>query len=1075
MSSDWFKDAVIYELHVRAFCDSDADGTGDFDGLTSKLDYLVELGVTALWLLPFYPSPLRDDGYDIADYRIVNPDYGTMRSFRRFLKAAHDRGLKVITELVINHTSDQHPWFQRARTAPKGSVERDFYVWTDDPTEYGDARIIFQDFETSNWSWDPEAEQYYWHRFYHHQPDLNFDNPVVREAIMELLDYWLDMGVDGLRLDAIPYLFEREGTNCENLPETHEFLKQLRARMDARYGDRMFLAEANQWPEDAVAYFGDGDECHMNFHFPLMPRMFMAVQMESRAPITDILEQTPLPPDGCQWATFLRNHDELTLEMVTDEERQLMLRAYAREREMRINLGIRRRLAPLLGNDRRKIELLNALLFSLPGTPVLYYGDEIGMGDNVYLGDRDGVRTPMQWSADRNAGFSDGNPHRLYLPLITEPGYHYEIVNVEHQVDDPTSLLSWMRQLIALRKRRPVLGRGAIRFLDPENPHVLAFVRTPDPSDSSDTSDASGPSGPVADEPPFLCVANLSRLAQHVELDLREFEGAVPVEAFGQTRFTPVGELPYHVTLQPYGFFWFSLETSDRRRPEAHDPPLLAGTWTEVLRRRAPLGRALSSWLPHRRWYAGKESTVRDLTIEDTIPLRGTVDAALLIVRIAFTEGDDHRYAVPVLRATDRLAVQIAAEQSGAVIARLEHGDVLVDAMARPEGAAAVVRAALVRQTTAGRHGAARGAPRRAGIARSISSDREVQPLSVEQSNSSVLVAHQFIAKLVRRLEPGANPDAELVDHLRARGFANVPGLAATLEVDLIGESSPADVVIVHDAIPNDGDLWSWMLDELSVGLEQGGRFGEGDATTWLVDLLGRRTAELHAAMADDRDPDMASEAFTLLWQRSLLQTLRNSARATQRALRRVRIDGDDAATLLRPVDDVLARFETLRTRKLDARRIRVHGDLHLGQVLRSGADVTFIDFEGEPGRPIGERRIKRSPLVDVAGLARSLDYAGRSALDTALARGIVADADHGQLDADRATWTTAARTRLIDSYLTTIADTGLVPAARADADLLLDVYQLQKGLYEIRYELANRPDWVQWPLSAVAEMVRRS
>jgi maltose alpha-D-glucosyltransferase / alpha-amylase len=395
IDNDWFKDAVIYELHVRAFCDSNADGTGDFDGLTSKLDYLVELGVTAIWLLPFYPSPLRDDGYDIADYRIVNPDYGTMRAFKRFLGAAHDRGLRVITELVINHTSDQHPWFQRARSAPKGSVERDFYVWTDDPTGYADARVIFQDFEASNWTWDPVAEQYYWHRFYHHQPDLNFESPAVREAVMELLDYWLDMGVDGLRLDAIPYLFEREGTNCENLPETHEFLKELRARMDVRYGDRMLLAEANQWPEDAVAYFGAGDECHMNFHFPLMPRMFMALQTENRTPITDILEQTPLPPDGCQWATFLRNHDELTLEMVTDEERQLMLRAYARDREMRINLGIRRRLAPLLGNDRRKIELLNALLFSLPGTPVLYYGDEIGMGDNVYLGDRNGVRTPM--------------------------------------------------------------------------------------------------------------------------------------------------------------------------------------------------------------------------------------------------------------------------------------------------------------------------------------------------------------------------------------------------------------------------------------------------------------------------------------------------------------------------------------------------------------------------------------------------------------------------------------------------------------------------------------------------------
>ena len=578
VESDWFKDAIIYEIHVRAFQDANGDGTGDFDGLTSRLDYLVELGVTALWLLPFYPSPLRDDGYDIADYRSVNPDYGTMRSFKRFLAAAHDRDLKVITELVINHTSDQHAWFQRARRAPAGSPERDFYVWTDDPTQWGDARIIFQDFEASNWTWDPVAHQYYWHRFYSHQPDLNFDNPAVEAAILELLDYWLDMGVDGLRLDAIPYLYERDGTNCENLPETHAFLKRMRAHMDRNYGDRMFLAEANQWPEDAVAYFGDGDECHMNFHFPLMPRMFMAVQMESRTPITDILEQTPLPPDGCQWATFLRNHDELTLEMVTDEERQMMLRAYARDNEMRINLGIRRRLAPLLGNDRRKIELLNALLFSLPGTPVLYYGDEIGMGDNVYLGDRDGVRTPMQWSADRNGGFSVSNPHRLYLPLITEQGYHYESVNVDTQTNDPASLLSWMRQLIALRKLRPVLGRGSVEFLEPDNPHVLAFVRS------------------LPGEEPFLCVANLSRLAQRVELDLRDFTASVPIEAFGQTRFGTISESPYQLTLAPYGFFWFSLQASGGQVDTAGELPVLRGSWAEVLRRRAPLARVLAHY-----------------------------------------------------------------------------------------------------------------------------------------------------------------------------------------------------------------------------------------------------------------------------------------------------------------------------------------------------------------------------------------------------------------------------------------------------------------------------------------------
>ncbi len=457
---EWYRDAVIYELHVRAFQDSDGDGIGDFRGLTRRLDYLQDLGVTTLWLLPFYPSPLKDDGYDIADYTGIHPAYGTLRDFRQFLDAAHRRGLRVITELVMNHTSDEHPWFQRARHAKPGSRWRDFYVWSDDPDRYHGTRVIFQDFESSNWSWDRVANAYYWHRFYSHQPDLNFDNAEVRRAMLRVVDHWLSMGVDGLRLDAVPYLFEREGTNCENLPETHRFLRDLRAHVDERFDDRMLLAEANQWPEDAIAYFGDGDECHMAFHFPLMPRLFMASRMEDRFPVIDILQQTPQPPPGAQWAVFLRNHDELTLEMVTDEERDYMYRVFGHDPEMRVNLGIRRRLAPLLQNHRQKIELMNGLLCSLPGTPVVYYGDEIGMGDNVYLGDRDSVRTPMQWSADRNAGFSSANPHRLYLPVNIDPEYHYETVNVAAQLDNPASLLRWMRQLIALRKRSKVFGRG---------------------------------------------------------------------------------------------------------------------------------------------------------------------------------------------------------------------------------------------------------------------------------------------------------------------------------------------------------------------------------------------------------------------------------------------------------------------------------------------------------------------------------------------------------------------------------------------------------------------------------------
>jgi maltose alpha-D-glucosyltransferase/alpha-amylase len=1075
-SDDWFRDAVIYELHVRAFADSNGDGTGDFDGLTSRLDYLSDLGVTALWLLPFYPSPLRDDGYDIADYRTVNPEYGNVRSFKKFLNAAHARNLRVITELVINHTSDQHPWFERARHAPPGSVERDFYVWTDDPTTYADARIIFQDFETSNWTWDPVAGQYYWHRFYSHQPDLNFDNPAVEAAVLEVLDHWLDMGVDGLRLDAVPYLHEREGTNCENLPETHAVLKRIRAHMDTKYEGRMLLAEANQWPEDAAAYFGDGDECHMNFHFPVMPRLFMSLQTENRMPIIDILDQTPTPPDGCQWATFLRNHDELTLEMVTEEERHMMLRAYARDDEMRINLGIRRRLAPLLGNDRRKVELLNAVLFSLPGTPVVYYGDELGMGDNVYLGDRDGVRTPMQWSSDRNAGFSTANPHRLFLPLITEQEYHYESINVETQHGNPASLLSWMRQLISLRTRHRVLGRGDIRFLDPDNPHVLAFIRHLD------------------GEPPMLCVANLSRLAQHVELDLREFQGATPVEVFGYNHFAPIRDHDYQVTLAPYGFFWFSL-VGVVGELDASATPHLPGSMPEVLRRRTGLARALERWLPHRRWYAGKGRTIRQVTIDDAIALDSDHDVALVVANVSFTEGDDQRYSIPVMRIGRDLAAAGDRATSAATIAQLDGGALLVDALSDARGAAVVFGAALRKRSRTSRHGDLRGRPRRGRIATLADDPRRVHVLGVEQSNSSAIIDGRLIAKLVRRLEAGTNPDVELPTHLVAAGFERVPGVAATLDVDLPGEAAPANVVVVHDAVPHESDLWVKVLDDLGLAIDDvlttdDRREDHVTIGVGMAELVGRRTAELHRALARTdtasasdggtgrrRESPMIPESFTLLWQRSILQSLRTAARSTQRDLRRAlrggRLDpgtAEQAVLLDDQLDRLMGRFDRLRDEKLDARRIRVHGDLHLGQILWTGHDVVFIDFEGEPGAPMAQRTIKRSPLADVAGLLRSFDYAGRMAVHTAVERGRVATV--GDVDAWRRRWTLQNQNALLESYFEAIDDAALIPGDHDDRRLLVDLYTAKKALYEIRYELANRPDWVTWPMAAVAEMI---
>ncbi len=539
MAEDWYKDAIFYELHVRTFMDSNGDGIGDFPGLTDRLDYIRDLGVNCIWLLPMYPSPLRDDGYDIADYRSIHSDYGTLDDFQRFLDAAHARNLRVIADLVMNHTSDQHPWFQEARRSPE-SPYRDYYVWSDTDQRYKQARIIFVDSETSNWTWDPVARQYFWHRFYHHQPDLNFDTPAVRASMLDVMRWWLDRGLDGFRVDAVPYLFEREGTNCENLPETHAYLRELRGEIDARYRGRILFAEANQWPSDVRHYFGDGDECHMAFNFPLMPRIFMALRREERRPIIDIIRQTPDLPASCQWGLFLRNHDELTLEMVSDEERDYMYLEYAKDARMRLNLGIRRRLAPLMENGRRQMELLHSLLLSLPGSPVLYYGDEIGMGDNIYLGDRNGVRTPMQWTGDRNAGFSHCDPERLYLPVNANPVYHYQSVNVETQLRTQTSLLNWVKRLIRVRQKYPVFGRGTIEFLLPENEKILAYVR----EDGTNT---------------ILCCNNLSRFAQAAELNMRRFAGRVPIELHGETVFPPIGELPYLLTFAPHGFYWFRL------------------------------------------------------------------------------------------------------------------------------------------------------------------------------------------------------------------------------------------------------------------------------------------------------------------------------------------------------------------------------------------------------------------------------------------------------------------------------------------------------------------------------------
>jgi maltose alpha-D-glucosyltransferase / alpha-amylase len=1124
VAPDWYRDAVIYELHVRAFHDANGDGIGDFKGLTEKLDYLQDLGVTAIWLLPFYPSPLRDDGYDIADYNAIHPDYGTMRQVKRFVQEAHDRGLKVITELVLNHTSDEHPWFQRAVKAPPGSRWRDWYVWSDTPERYPEVRIIFQDFETSNWAWHPEAGQYYWHRFYSHQPDLNFDNPEVREAVKKVLDDWSAIGIDGFRLDAIPYLFERDGTNGENLPETHEFLKELRAHVDAHHPHVMFLAEANQWPEDAAAYFGDGDECHMNFHFPLMPRLFMSVAQEDRFPIIDILQQTPEIPDGAQWGVFLRNHDELTIEMVTDEERDYMYRAYARETRMRVNLGIRRRLAPLLSNDRRLIELMNSLLFSMPGTPVLYYGDEIGMGDNVYLGDRNGVRTPMQWSADRNAGFSKANPQTLYLPVVIDPEYHYETVNVEAQQNNPRSLLWWMKRIVALRKRTKVFGRGTIEFLYPDNAKVLAFVRE---HIDEETGDAER----------VLVVANLSRHAQPCELDLSGFEGHYPVEMFGRSTFPPVSDQPYVLTLGPYQFYWFSIERAPSRIAlskmpqyaylgdgEVVDADLptvtVGGEWRALLRGRGRdrLEAILPDVLQAQRWFGGKSRDIRSAAIVDVAPV-GPKDKPLvhvLFVRVEYVEGEGEEYVLPIGFAEGEEAGRLLATQPRSVLAHVRgtgqrgHSGVLIDAVTDPNAAKALLDLVARKRRAATQNGELVGRKEPDFGAAKAVADLTPHVLRGEQSNTSVLFGDRFLMKVLRRLEPGISPDVEIGHFLhRHEQFDNVPGLAGTVDYEPGSGGQPRTVAMVQEFVPNEGDAWTYTLDELERFAERvltepptdGRPFASAtpaplelstddipEAVHEVVgpylesaQLLGYRTAELHGALASDGTTEaFRPEPFTSLYQRSLYQSMRNAVRKGLHAAKRgasTLEDGDvgDAVRALSDrEDEILERLQVLSTTKIDAVRTRTHGDYHLGQVLFTGRDFVIIDFEGEPARPLGERRLKRSPLRDVAGMLRSFQYAVASVVADQIERGSVGEASPAreQLENWMAYWLTWVSAAFLRGYVLEAKGQPFLPDDPDHVRILLDAFILEKAIYELGYELNNRPQWVDIPLQGIAQVL---
>ncbi len=1076
----WFKDAVIYQVHIKSFFDGNNDGVGDFQGLMSRLSYIKELGVTAIWLLPFYPSPLRDDGYDIAEYCGVNPDYGTMADARRFVRAAHALGLRVITELVINHTSDAHPWFQRARRAKPGSAARNFYVWSDDDQLYAGTRIIFIDSEKSNWTWDPVANAYYWHRFYSHQPDLNFDNPAVIRAVLAVMRFWFDVGVDGLRLDAVPYLVERDGTSNENLPETHAILKRIRAELDACAPGRMLLAEANQWPEDAKEYFGEGDECHMAFHFPLMPRMYMAIAREDRFPITDIMRQTPEIPETCQWAIFLRNHDELTLEMVTDQERDYLWQAFASDARARLNLGIRRRLAPLMEHDRRRIELMNNLLLSMPGTPVIYYGDEIGMGDNIHLGDRDGVRTPMQWSPDRNGGFSRADPAKLVLPLIMDSVYGYDAVNVEAQAADPSSLLNWMRRMLAVRSRFRAFGRGSQRMLFPGNRKVLAFLR--------DFTD--GENREIV-----LCVSNLSRTAQAVELDLAEFAGRLPVDMIGGAVFPPIGQLTYLLTLAPYGYFWFVL-TTEAALPPWHVPvpQQLPEFVTLVVRREIleildPAHRMilerdiLPAYLARRRWFAAKDERLLQCRIAYAVPLPGTEQPVLFAELAVDLPGHTEHYLLPIGVVWEEETSGALAEQLG--LARLRRGrrvGILTDGFAVDglvQALAAGLQAKAVLALPDG--GALRFVPSSRLSALDLPDDADIRRLSAEQTNTSLVVGDSAVVKLIRHVAAGIHPEAEMTGFLTARGFANTaPLLGEVIRLDADG--TPHTLVLVQGFVRNQGDGWIWTLDFLNRAVEELAVTDASEAARadafgpylGFARALGRRLAELHVILAQPCDePDFAPEpARVAAWADGTLAQL-DAALEILRATSEWPDEEFDALAreLVGQADALRAAVRRLADAGAGALSTRIHGDFHLGQVLTMQDDVCIIDFEGEPARPLAERRMKSSPLRDVAGLLRSIDYAAATAAQHETGTPSLVSQRRRDL---LALFSVEAKAAFLSAYTDVHAAAPRRWAAPEAEPALIDLFLIEKAAYEIRYEAANRPGWLPIPLRGLAALARR-
>ncbi|MFO1110247.1 MAG: maltose alpha-D-glucosyltransferase [Bradyrhizobium sp.] len=1069
----WYKDAIIYQLHVKAFFDSNQDGIGDFAGLTEKLDYLQDLGVTTLWLLPFYPSPGRDDGYDIADYGDINPDFGTMKDFRRFIQEAKKRGLRVITELVINHTSDQHDWFKRARRSDPKSSARNWYVWSDSDQKYPDTRIIFTDTEKSNWTWDSEAGQFYWHRFFSHQPDLNFDNPRVVSALIQVMKRWLDAGVDGFRLDAIPYLCERDGTNNENLPETHAIIRKFRAELDAYAGGKVLLAEANQWPEDVQEYFGNSDECHMAYHFPLMPRIYMAIAQEDRFPIADIMRQTPDIPADCQWALFLRNHDELTLEMVTDVERDYLWSTYANDPRARINVGIRRRLAPLMDNDRRKIELMNSLLMSFPGTPIIYYGDEIGMGDNIYLGDRNGVRTPMQWTSDRNGGFSRADPARLYAPMIMDPVYGYEAVNVEAQSRSLGSLLSATKKLIAVRKSTAAFGRGSMVFVRPENRAVLAYVRQ------------------YRDEV-ILCIANLSRSAQATELDLSAWKGRIPLEMLGRSRFPAIGELPYMITLGPYGFYWFQLQPPDKSEPERPRavPEFetlvvpVGSTWVSLARERGMFERdVLPGHLARTRWYPERSPRTIQPMLVSAIPFCDIGDNRPWVAFFeAKQRGQSARYVLPMQIEWVRFDREHYNPRALAAVRQGAREGTLLDVATDAIFIGLMLRNLRGRLTVDESEQGLKLEFRPTGKFDDsmVREPVRVRGFESEFPASSALVDDSFAFRLYRKLEPGVQPAIEMGRFLTdVADYPNAPALLGTAEL-IERDGSRSTLATLHTQVQNQGDAWTVTSAYLDRFVEEQRLLHDGDSEEQPTQLrqmtqIGRRLAELHLTLAADTvESSFAPEAVRDSdWQRwgqeivdsirralDVLQLYRGSLAEADRSLIE-RFAAQEAGMQelpgrLPPIDHPLLA-------------IRHHGNFALGQLLIVKDDVYITGFEGEAGRSLAQRRRKMPAVRDVAGLIHSIDAAADAALQRALK---VASDDQGRLALKLGEWRDRAVEAALSGYREAMTDARLWPDDPWAVQRLIDFFRLEKALYEIEYETAHRTDRLRFSFAVILRML---